>query len=132
VTGGELFDKIVEKGQYSEKDAAVIVRSIVSAIDYLHKNKIVHRDLKVKEKKKKKKKKLKSPPLCKEDEAPLFSFIQPPPFFLFFSRAAARKFAGEARKRHRGDAVGLWTQQDYGRGWNSSHPNCLWNAILCW
>jgi len=46
VNGGELFDKIVEKGQYTEKDASTIIRNIVSAIDYLHKNKIVHRDLK--------------------------------------------------------------------------------------
>jgi calcium/calmodulin-dependent protein kinase I len=46
VTGGELFDKIVEKGSYSEKDAAVLVHKIVTAIDYLHSIGIVHRDLK--------------------------------------------------------------------------------------
>lgn len=46
VTGGELFDKIVEKGNYSEHDAAILVRKMLSAIDYLHHLGIVHRDLK--------------------------------------------------------------------------------------
>jgi len=46
VTGGELFDKIVEKGQYTERDAAGIVNKMLSAVEYLHNNNIAHRDLK--------------------------------------------------------------------------------------
>mmetsp|Transcript_4643 Transcript_4643/g.11518 ORF Transcript_4643/g.11518 Transcript_4643/m.11518 type:complete len:644 (-) Transcript_4643:106-2037(-) len=45
-TGGELFDRIVEKTQYAEKDAIPLVRQLLSAIAYLHKAGIVHRDLK--------------------------------------------------------------------------------------
>jgi calcium/calmodulin-dependent protein kinase I len=46
VTGGELFDKIVEKGSYSEKEASAIVQKILSAVQYLHTCGIAHRDLK--------------------------------------------------------------------------------------
>lgn len=46
VTGGELFDRIVEKGFYSEKDAAAVVKQLCEAVGYLHDNDIVHRDLK--------------------------------------------------------------------------------------
>jgi len=45
-TGGELFDSIVSRGKYSEKDAAKLVRQIAHACAYLHKRGIVHRDLK--------------------------------------------------------------------------------------
>lgn len=42
-SGGELFDRICEKGSYFEKDAAKIVQTICSAVAYLHDNGIVHR-----------------------------------------------------------------------------------------
>ena len=32
VTGGELFDRIVEKGYYSERDAADAVKQILEAV----------------------------------------------------------------------------------------------------
>jgi calcium/calmodulin-dependent protein kinase I len=44
--GGELFDHIIEKGSFTEKDAANLVRQILEAVNYMHKKNIVHRDLK--------------------------------------------------------------------------------------
>ncbi|XP_009282812.1 PREDICTED: calcium/calmodulin-dependent protein kinase type 1, partial [Aptenodytes forsteri] len=46
VSGGELFDRIVEKGFYTERDASTLIRQILDAVKYLHDMGIVHRDLK--------------------------------------------------------------------------------------
>ena len=45
VSGGEMLEQIVNKGFYSERDAAVLVRQITETVDYLHSQGIVHRDL---------------------------------------------------------------------------------------
>ncbi|XP_005814355.1 calcium/calmodulin-dependent protein kinase type 1 [Xiphophorus maculatus] len=46
VSGGELFDRILDKGVYTEKDASKVIKQVLEAVSYLHKNSIVHRDLK--------------------------------------------------------------------------------------
>lgn len=46
VTGGELFDRIVEKGNYTEKDASQLIKQVLEAVDYMHDKGVVHRDLK--------------------------------------------------------------------------------------
>eukprot|EP00438_Fugacium_kawagutii_P016337 Skav200166 [mRNA] locus=scaffold6219:72521:81249:- [translate_table: standard] len=44
--GGELFDRIIESGHFSEVQAAILMQQIIRAIYYMHENKIAHRDLK--------------------------------------------------------------------------------------
>uniref|UniRef100_A0A4W3H5E7 non-specific serine/threonine protein kinase n=1 Tax=Callorhinchus milii TaxID=7868 RepID=A0A4W3H5E7_CALMI len=46
VSGGELFDRILERGVYTEKDASNLIQQVLKAVQYLHKNGVVHRDLK--------------------------------------------------------------------------------------
>jgi len=46
VTGGELFDKIVEMEYYSESDAAKLIHQLIKIVQFLHTKNIVHRDLK--------------------------------------------------------------------------------------
>jgi tRNA A-37 threonylcarbamoyl transferase component Bud32 len=44
--GGQLLNKVKEIGRYPEDKAKIVVRSILSAIQYMHEQNAVHRDLK--------------------------------------------------------------------------------------
>lgn len=45
-TGGELFDRIIADGKFTERGAAVCIQQMLRAINYMHMNYIMHRDLK--------------------------------------------------------------------------------------
>ncbi|KAI9497229.1 kinase-like domain-containing protein [Zychaea mexicana] len=47
VSGGQLLDYIISHGKLKEKHARRFARQIMSALDYCHRNSIVHRDLKI-------------------------------------------------------------------------------------
>ncbi|KAL4632801.1 hypothetical protein ACB092_04G076800 [Castanea dentata] len=44
--GGELFDRIVKKGHYSEREAAKLIKTIVEVVQTCHSLGVMHRDLK--------------------------------------------------------------------------------------
>ena len=44
--GGELFDRIVARGHYSERAAASVVRTVAEVVRMCHANGVMHRDLK--------------------------------------------------------------------------------------
>jgi len=43
-TGGELFDRICERGKFTEKDATMLIITVLKGIEYLHEHHVVHRD----------------------------------------------------------------------------------------
>jgi predicted Ser/Thr protein kinase len=45
ISGGEVFDRLIEQGAYSEADAARLVREVGSALAFLHGIGLVHGDL---------------------------------------------------------------------------------------
>eukprot|EP01071_Lankesteria_metandrocarpae_P004306 Lankesteria_metandrocarpae@DN3475_c0_g1_i1.p1 len=45
-SGGELFDRIIKSGHFSERYAASLMKQVFSAINYCHSNDVMHRDLK--------------------------------------------------------------------------------------
>jgi len=46
VQGGELFDRIVSKSHYTEKEARDLVKMFLETMAYMHEANVVHRDLK--------------------------------------------------------------------------------------
>jgi calcium-dependent protein kinase len=44
--GGELFDRIIDAGHFTEVQAAILMQQITRAIFYMHENHCTHRDLK--------------------------------------------------------------------------------------
>lgn len=46
ITGGELFDRIIELRRYTEKDASHVTRQALLGIKHMHDKNLVHRDLK--------------------------------------------------------------------------------------
>lgn len=44
--GGELFDRIISKGHYTERAAAALLRTIVQIVHTCHSMGVIHRDLK--------------------------------------------------------------------------------------
>lgn len=44
--GGDLFERIVTKEMYTEKDAREVAKALLSAVDYIHSRGVAHRDLK--------------------------------------------------------------------------------------
>jgi calcium/calmodulin-dependent protein kinase I len=47
MSGGELFDRVVEKESFTEQEAAQALLAIAEATRYCHSLGVVHRDLKV-------------------------------------------------------------------------------------
>ena len=47
IPGGELFYHLHESGKLSEEEAQIYAGQIILCLNYLHKNKIIYRDLKV-------------------------------------------------------------------------------------
>ncbi|XP_023693077.1 caM kinase-like vesicle-associated, like [Paramormyrops kingsleyae] len=46
-TGGDVFDWILDQGNYTERDASNVIRQVLKAVAYLHSINIVHRNLKL-------------------------------------------------------------------------------------
>ena len=46
MSGGELFDYVVQKGTLTEEEASRIVRKVTSALVYMHSKNVIHRDMK--------------------------------------------------------------------------------------
>jgi len=46
MAGGDVFDRIIDLNNYTEKDARDLAKILLEAVEYMHKSGIVHRDIK--------------------------------------------------------------------------------------
>jgi len=44
--GGEIFDKLLQCKRFRDKDAALMCRDMLTALDYIHDRRVLHRDIK--------------------------------------------------------------------------------------
>lgn len=47
ISGGELYSRLKEVGRFKEKQAAEIIKNICLALNHIHSNNYVHRDIKL-------------------------------------------------------------------------------------
>ena len=47
IDGKEILDEISERDMFTEAQAAQIMQQVLSAVQYLHKNNLIHRDIKL-------------------------------------------------------------------------------------
>lgn len=45
-TGGDVCERIIERGNFDERQAANLIKQLMNAVNYMHINNITHRDLK--------------------------------------------------------------------------------------
>jgi calcium-dependent protein kinase len=46
IQGGELFDELIRRKKFTEKDCAIIIKQVLEALSYCHADNIAHKDLK--------------------------------------------------------------------------------------
>ncbi|MCD7460796.1 Calcium-dependent protein kinase 17 [Datura stramonium] len=95
--GGELFDRIITKGHYTERAAATLLRTIVQIVHTCHSMGVIHRDLKPEN----------FLLLNKDEDSPL----KATDFGLsvFYKQGSAYYIAPEVLKRRYGPEVDIWS-----------------------